>query len=49
MKIPRPEHPRPDFERKNWLNLNGEWQFEIDYGKSGLEKGWQSGRISQGA
>ncbi|MCL2865554.1 MAG: glycoside hydrolase family 2 [Lachnospiraceae bacterium] len=25
--IPRPEYPRPDFERKNWMNLNGEWDF----------------------
>ena len=25
--IPRMEHPRPDFERKNWLNLNGTWDF----------------------
>ncbi len=25
--IPRCEHPRPDFERKNWLNLNGKWDF----------------------
>lgn len=44
MNVPRPEHPRPDFERKNCLNLNGEWQFEIDYGKSGFEKGWYSGK-----
>lgn len=44
MNIPRPEHPRPDFERKNWINLNGEWQFEIDNSRSGLEKGWISGR-----
>ena len=28
--IPRPEYPRPDFERKEWLNLNGEWAFEFD-------------------
>jgi len=42
--IPRPEHPRPDFERMNWINLNGEWQFEIDNSKSGLEKGWRCGR-----
>ena len=28
--IPRPEHPRPDMERTEWLNLNGIWQFEID-------------------
>jgi beta-galactosidase/beta-glucuronidase len=41
--VPRPEHPRPDFERKAWLNLNGEWQFAIDTQKSGLEKGWHTG------
>ncbi|HEY5587091.1 MAG TPA: glycoside hydrolase family 2 TIM barrel-domain containing protein [Ruminiclostridium sp.] len=29
-KIPRPEHPRPDFERENWLNLNGAWSFTFD-------------------
>jgi hypothetical protein len=23
----RPEHPRPDFERSQWLNLNGQWDF----------------------
>lgn len=27
--IPRPEFPRPDFERENWLSLNGEWAFSI--------------------
>ncbi len=37
--IPRPEYPRPQFERRDWLNLNGEWQFEIDAGDSGLERG----------
>ncbi len=41
--IPRPEHPRPDFERKTWQNLNGQWQFAIDTQKSGLQKGWQTG------
>ena len=25
--IPRAEFPRPDFERKDWLCLNGEWDF----------------------
>ena len=25
--IPLPEHPRPDWERAEWLNLNGEWEF----------------------
>ena len=33
--IPRPEHPNPQWERTAWKNLNGEWQFEIDYSKSG--------------
>ncbi len=28
--IPRPEFPRPDFERKQWLSLNGEWDFQLD-------------------
>ena len=37
--IYRTEHPKPQFERKNWLNLNGEWQFEIDRGCSGAERG----------
>lgn len=44
MSIPRPEHPRPDFERIRWMNLNGEWQFEVDNGRNGLEKGWSSGK-----
>ncbi len=35
MNIPRPEHPNPQFFRENWRNLNGEWQLEIDHGKSG--------------
>ena len=39
MKIPRPEYPRPQFVRKDWLCLNGRWQFEIDQGDSGLERG----------
>lgn len=25
--IPRPEHPRPDLQRSEWLNLNGQWEF----------------------
>jgi len=39
MDIPRPEYPRPQFVRADWLCLNGEWQFEIDAGDSGLERG----------
>ncbi len=36
--IPRPEYPRPQMVRKEWINLNGEWEFEIDYGNSGKER-----------
>ena len=35
MNIPRPEHPRPDFLRNDWINLNGEWEFHEDYSRSG--------------
>ncbi|MGW0409704.1 glycoside hydrolase family 2 protein [Streptomyces collinus] len=36
---PRPDYPRPQFVREAWLNLNGEWQFEIDRSDTGLERG----------
>lgn len=39
MTIPRSEHPNPQFQRKDWLNLNGEWDFEFDFGNSGLRAG----------
>ncbi len=39
MNIPRSEHPKPQFERSTWRNLNGKWNFEIDNGKSGNERG----------
>ena len=28
--IPLPEHPRPDWQRAEWLNLNGSWRFAAD-------------------
>lgn len=39
MPIPRPEYPRPQMVRADWLCLNGPWQFEIDRGDSGRERG----------
>ena len=30
VSIPLPEHPRPDFERSAWQNLNGYWSFTFD-------------------
>ncbi len=37
--IPRSEYPRPQFVRDDWLCLNGEWDFEIDQGDSGIHRG----------
>ncbi len=39
MSIPRPEHPNPQFARQTWKNLNGDWQFMIDNGRSGIARG----------
>ena len=25
--VPRPEHPLPQMQRAEWLNLNGTWEF----------------------
>ena len=41
MSIPRPEYSRPQFERLDWINLNGEWTYEFDFGLSGRERGLQ--------
>lgn len=38
--LPRSEHPKPQFMRKNWQNLNGPWTFEIDNEVSGYDKGF---------
>lgn len=37
-EIPRPEYPRPQFERAEWINLNGTWSYEFDFSQSGLER-----------
>ena len=39
VNIPRPEHPNPQWERENWVNLNGTWDFEIDNACSGEFRG----------
>ncbi len=38
LAIPRAEYPRPQFERKDWINLNGEWTYSFDFSGSGLER-----------
>jgi beta-galactosidase/beta-glucuronidase len=40
--IPRPEYPRPQFRRKDWTNLNGEWNFTFDDLDAGLANDWQN-------
>ncbi len=44
--LPRSEYPRPQFTRGDWLCLNGAWQFEIDPGDSGLERGLRERPLS---
>ena len=38
-RLPRPEHPRPQFVREEWINLNGEWSYTFDFGESGMDPG----------
>lgn len=40
-EIPLKEHPRPDFERTTWQNLNGYWQFAPDSAMVGEKENWQ--------
>jgi beta-galactosidase/beta-glucuronidase len=42
--IPRPEYPRPEMVRSDWLNLNGQWDFALDLSASGEEKDFIQGQ-----
>ena len=35
---PRAEYPRPQFERSEWVNLNGEWTYEFDLVNTGFDR-----------
>jgi len=39
-------YPRPQFVRKSWINLNGEWDFAFDKDNQGEKFGWGSGFAS---
>ncbi len=39
-EVPRPEFPQPQFERHDWLTLNGPWELEFDDQNVGLDEGW---------
>lgn len=48
MKIYRQEHPNPQWEREEWRTLNGEWEFDFDFGKSARDrKLYESGALSK--
>lgn len=38
--IPLSEHPRPDFQREQWKNLNGYWNFRLDRENLGEIEKW---------
>ncbi len=42
MDIPREHHPRPNYYRRQWLNLNGQWDFAFDDNNVGLAEKWFS-------
>jgi len=42
--VARPDYPRPQFVRPDWLNLNGAWEFAFDDGDEGAWQGWHDGR-----
>lgn len=41
MNILKKEYPRPQFERNDWINLNGEWSCSFDFSRSGDAKNWK--------
>lgn len=42
-EIPRPEYPQPQFQREQWLSLNGRWDFEFDDSDAGAAGNWAAG------
>ncbi|MFN7016829.1 MAG: glycoside hydrolase family 2 protein, partial [Fimbriimonadales bacterium] len=36
------QHPRPDFERREWQSLNGFWEFQFDHKDEGVAQNWHS-------
>lgn len=45
---PRNEYPRPQFERSQWLNLNGTWSYTFDFGKSGVNRDYRNSKGFEG-
>lgn len=48
MEIYRQEHPNPQWERENWRSLNGEWEFDFDFGRSARDRMlWKKGSLDK--
>ena len=37
-------YPRPQFVRREWISLNGDWEFAFDDTAQGRDQGWSDGR-----
>lgn len=46
--VVRPEYPRPQFCRSDWVNLNGIWEFAFDDADAGLKSEWWDGHVLEG-
>ena len=44
-QVPRPEYPEPQFQRTQWLTLNGQWNFAFDDKQQGLTQHWYAGAL----
>lgn len=45
---PRAEYPRPQFQRADWINLNGTWTYTFDFGNSGKDRNLQAAKSFDG-
>ncbi|KAA8433933.1 glycoside hydrolase family 2 protein [Weissella sagaensis] len=44
----RTEYPQPQFQRENWTNLNGSWDFDFDDQNQGIKDQWyQQEKLTQ--
>ena len=41
---PRAEYPRPQLERTDWVNLNGEWSYTLDLANTGHARGYSNSK-----
>lgn len=43
MNLDRKNHPRPQFIRKDWTSLDGQWDFKFDDRNLGIKENWEQG------